>query len=1157
MRIEELNLVAYGKFTDYRLALPQATHDFHVIIGPNEAGKSTIRRAITELLFGMEMRSPLGFKHAQSDLKLSGVLATEAGKLAFVRTKQHKSLRSLSDDSLPESYLGPVLGSLTQETFEQLHCLDHERLLKGGQGIVDPRNSVSQILFQAASGLEGFAAVREALGDRAGQLFTNRGRNSEYAKAADRFTDAQKRLKDVQVRTKEWVEARDALKVADDNLEAERRNRRELELQRTSWDRARRLAPLVERLARVREELTEMGETTPFPPSARETLDAGIAEMNSAAAKLQTREEDVARSRQNFDAIEVEGTVLERAADIERLAKLCGLYANHGRDLLLRRGEVDNWLKEVLVRSSDFGWGESEEEVRNRLPKDRVLRAIGALLKTRGALLADERAAKQSEEERQIAVDDLKEQLDASAAEETVDPQLVEALEHALPYKTSESKQKVLQSTMNLAQTTARNALAALGRQEFTQESLRSMQLPSPERVTALRNRRQELAQAADVARSLAKQSEATAADLELEIAQFERSRKVVTVAQVSGARHERDEKWGAIKAGTVSLAAGASQFDVAIRLADELSDARTLSETDAAELQALHDQLEKSKSEKSRHDNTVKEEEKELAQFDAQWAEDAASIGLQGMDLDDLPEWVARREAALQAADDAAKKTHDYDLERDNAAQARRALSDAMLKAKLAVSESTGLAALCATADEQIRGAQLASTRRQDLEHRLQVAHTALRAAKKTKDSKTTAVEQWNADWKEARSSANLSGVGEDVAEVESAVAAAEFIRQRLEKVTSHRTERIQTMEADLGQLKEAADSLAPALAPDWMQSAPEELSRILNARLEEAKGQSSRRKQARTHLDEVERQLDDAKSELTQAKRSLDPLLKVAHVDDPMLALPLVERWRRKTDAEATLAATRADLEKGSDGLSLEEIRAEVASHPAADAAGKVMTLRDQLLDSDTRLTTLLEAQLAANKAFDVINGGDQAAVAEAQKQEALAEMSDSGEEYLQLATAGSLLRWAVDRYRDRKQGPLLQRASAVFENLTRGSFEKLRIDYDQNPPALLAYRPNSQSVKVSGLSDGTRDQLFLALRIAALELQTEQGAPVPFIADDLFINFDDKRSQAGLQALYALSTKTQVIFLSHQEHLLPVIRNLFSHVNVRILENEEALV
>jgi uncharacterized protein YhaN len=359
--------------------------------------------------------------------------------------------------------------------------------------------------------------------------------------------------------------------------------------------------------------------------------------------------------------------------------------------------------------------------------------------------------------------------------------------------------------------------------------------------------------------------------------------------------------------------------------------------------------------------------------------------------------------------------------------------------------------------------------------------------------------------------------------------------------------------MEADLRQLGDAALSLAGALCPELRDAQPQELSRGLHARLEEAKRQSSRKAQAREFLDSAKRQLVEARSALTQARRSLEPLLQAAGVTDPMLALPLVELARRKSQVAQELAQTVKDLEAGCDGLTLEQVRAQVETHPAGDSPAQLMRLDDRLQDSERRLTQLVAAQLEAKQAFDAMSGGEQAALAEARRHEAIAEMSEAGEQYLEVATASRLLKWAVDRYRDRKQGPLLQRASAVFGRLTRGSFEKLRIDHDQTPAALLAYRPDNQAVKVAGLSDGTRDQLFLALRIAALELQAEQGAPVPFVADDLFINFDDGRSRAGLQALYELSSRTQVLFLSHQEHLIPVVKEMFPNANVIALQAE----
>jgi uncharacterized protein YhaN len=74
---------------------------------------------------------------------------------------------------------------------------------------------------------------------------------------------------------------------------------------------------------------------------------------------------------------------------------------------------------------------------------------------------------------------------------------------------------------------------------------------------------------------------------------------------------------------------------------------------------------------------------------------------------------------------------------------------------------------------------------------------------------------------------------------------------------------------------------------------------------------------------------------------------------------------------------------------------------------------------------------------------------------------------------------------------------------------------------------------------MSDGTSDQLYLALRIAAIEDYLDHAEPMPFIADDLFINFDHKRAAAGFQVLNELAKKTQVLFFTHHEHLLEVAR------------------
>ncbi len=45
---------------------------------------------------------------------------------------------------------------------------------------------------------------------------------------------------------------------------------------------------------------------------------------------------------------------------------------------------------------------------------------------------------------------------------------------------------------------------------------------------------------------------------------------------------------------------------------------------------------------------------------------------------------------------------------------------------------------------------------------------------------------------------------------------------------------------------------------------------------------------------------------------------------------------------------------------------------------------------------------------------------------------------------------------------------------------------------------------------MSDGTRDQLYLSLRLATLEQHQSKGEPIPFVVDDVLIGFDDNRTK-----------------------------------------------
>jgi uncharacterized protein YhaN len=107
---------------------------------------------------------------------------------------------------------------------------------------------------------------------------------------------------------------------------------------------------------------------------------------------------------------------------------------------------------------------------------------------------------------------------------------------------------------------------------------------------------------------------------------------------------------------------------------------------------------------------------------------------------------------------------------------------------------------------------------------------------------------------------------------------------------------------------------------------------------------------------------------------------------------------------------------------------------------------------------------------------------------------------------------------------------------------------VDIDGTTTRLSAISADGTGVvPVSDMSEGTIDQLYLALRLSAVEESLAAGVALPFLADDLFINYDDERAAAGFKVLAKLAEKTQVIFFTHHEHLVGVARGALKPADV----------
>lgn len=167
-------------------------------------------------------------------------------------------------------------------------------------------------------------------------------------------------------------------------------------------------------------------------------------------------------------------------------------------------------------------------------------------------------------------------------------------------------------------------------------------------------------------------------------------------------------------------------------------------------------------------------------------------------------------------------------------------------------------------------------------------------------------------------------------------------------------------------------------------------------------------------------------------------------------------------------------------------------------------------EALDSATLINESVFSRTIDKKELE--KAGDAAADFRQQAEACTAALTQDAARFLRLQLAISLLQSQIEQFRKENQGPLLQKAGEVFNAITCNAFSGLGADFKADDvPILVGLRLDQTKVPVEGLSDGSRDQLYLALRLAALDRFLETHESMPLILDDLLITFDKSEIQA----------------------------------------------
>ena len=1160
MRLRRLDLLRYGHFTDCSLELPFVDNDLHIFLGSNEAGKSTALAAIEDLLFGVSTRSPYDFLHGYSAMRIGARLENGRELLEIIRRKGAKDTL-LGTDGLPfpggEAALRPFLAGADRSFFGRMFSLDHVRLETGGQEILEAKDEVGQMLFAAGTGITGLRGRLARLTSEADELWASRrAQHRKYYVADDKLKAAEKELRERVLTARKWRELKRAFDHAKQAYAGVEGDFEKLSTESRRLGRIRRVYRHVRRKVELEKKIAALGAVVALPEDAQDVVDAAESKESKASARIDMLAGQRDDKQAELDASTYDERLLAYADDVERLGESRIEVRRMRIDLPKLEAKLEAEQAGLHGLAKELGWrDESTEELVARIPKRAELRRIQSLLNQRGGLDSDVQSNDMSLKKAEVAQGKLQKRFDSMG--EIPDIAKLAALVKVVREK-GDISGRVHRANQQVKELRQRVDRLFSSLHPGVQTEQAAMELKAPPRraveihraaVEDLDRRTRDADEQSTTFRRKLRRTRKSIRDLE-------RDERIVSSETLQKARSDRDALWRLVKkkhiervpvsenqAGRYADALDdlAPALESAMAAADELAELRFDNAEAAARLavwsQDIRDQQDDLQQLEKQQEALAREAECLDAQWKALWQESGLPPHEPGIML----EWLDVRGGLLDAIEQREGAAAELKLQASEESKAKAALLEQLmsLDANYAEVANDTLAVILERANGVRQLHQKGMDDKAQLGDRLQIAatdiddrHLELARAKKARD-------RWGQKW-----AASLQELGlKSDASPDAVSAQIEIIDQMREVATSMdnlRHQRIDKINGEIVAFETEVATMVGELADDLAHSHPDDAVLQIEGRLTEARSLRDLKARITADIEEIEQRLRKQKSGRKDARESVQRLLDTANVETNGELRNVIKKSNELRTLRGELDTTLRALREEGDGFSATQLEAECSAVDLDWVAAREDSMEADLKTLKDRLADKAGAKLTAEQAMEAIDGDATAARAEAKRQEALAELREVSERYVRVRSSAVLLQWAIDRYRRQKQAPLLTRAGELFAVITGNSFHRLQVDYDSNDKAYLTgLRPNHEVVLVSGMSSGTADQLYLALRIAAIEDYLDRADALPFVADDLFVNFDDQRAAAGFRVLGELARKTQVLFFTHHSHLLDIAR------------------
>ncbi len=1163
MKILKLNLTAFGPFSNVQLDLSGGNQGLHIIYGPNEAGKSSSLRAITDLLYGIHPRTPDNFIHPYPRLRIGAQLQHSDGTvLEIVRRKANKNSLFNGDDStaLDETELTRFMGGVDRELFHMMFGIDHERLRRGGEEIVRGDGRIGQLLFAAGAGLADLQAVQTRLQDEMDVLLKSSGRSGTIATDIKEFQDGRSAVKQAQVSVETWKRHDDNLRAAntrkdslDESIGKDRREQNRL-------TRIRDAISSIGKWKKAKEDLAQISDTPLLAEDFDKTSNKILIDLRTVEQQKTDAEASIEKINDDLAGLVVPEQLLQESDATESLRDRLGGYRKAMSDrpkLETSRELAESEAKEILRelgRTPDLS---TIEDL--RLPTDKTVRIQNLGNQQEGLVERVQSTRRECEKIRsEIA------RIEGTLAKIQI-PEAAESLRSTVREIQKEGDlESQLELAVNKVSELRESAAVALGQLGLWSGSLEQAEKLAVPTLATIEQYSEELKDNRGQFKSLRNRLKDKADEkeqLEAQLKQLELGQRVPTDEELENSRRRREQGWQLVlnawnndqeNEATVQaflqefgpLTSLADAYRHSVEEADQIAD-RLRSDADRVATKAkIQADIEQRISEAESLEREIEVAEADCLSVESRWKELWEPLSITPRSPLEMRDWLRKQQDLSQAAAEIrSKQTKETQL---------RTRIDTMVGDATAVlktvdpmysADNSSLRELLRVASGKCNEILKAENLLEQLSNDLESNRNDLVDAESRFSDSENDLTQWQAKW-----AAEMLALGlQDDAipsQANSVISNINRLFQKFQESDQFRV-RLEGIDRDAREFDADVRDLIGRTLPELAEKPVDDAVGLLSAKLKAARSAEEKRSSLIQQRDEYDKKLKEATGRISKFKASLDEMCRQAACDAYEHLSEAANRSRRRRELERSVDELEELISSQSGGSDFETFLAEAEAVDIDSLQPQI----DRLGESIERLGTERDEVIRQIEAESIelrkIDGGSLASENAGLCESIASRLEDQVRDLAKLRICAALLNAAIEEHRKKNQGPVLGRASHIFSHITLGGFKELRADFDERgEPVLTGVRGSSgEAVPVSGMSDGTCDQLYLALRLASLETWLDRHESIPFIVDDVLLNFDDDRAIASLEVLAELSRRTQVVFFTHHNHLVEMARDSLS--------------